>query len=42
MCLAGALVAPWSITQEVAGSSSFTVMTNILDAHEFTEFSEKI
>ena len=41
MCLAGALVAPWSITQEVAGSSSFTVMTNIF-AHEFTEFSEKI
>ena len=28
MCLAGALVASWSLTQEVAGSSPFTVMTN--------------
>ena len=29
MCLAGAVVAPWSLTQEVAGSNPFTVMTNI-------------
>ena len=28
MCLAGAVVASWSLTQEVAGSSPFTVMTN--------------
>ena len=36
MCLAGAVVASWSLTQEVAGSSPFTVMTNIF----VTEFSE--
>ena len=30
MCLADAVVASWSLTQEVAGSSPFTVMTNIL------------
>ena len=35
MCLAGAVVASWSLTQEIAGSSPFTV-TNIF----FTEFSE--
>ena len=33
MCLAGAVVASWSLTQEMAGSNPFTVMTNI-----FTEF----
>ena len=27
MCLAGPVVAPWSLTQVVAGSNSFTVMT---------------
>ena len=37
MCLAGTEIASWSLEQEVAGSSPFTVMTN-----EFvTEFSEK-
>ena len=36
MCLAGAVVASWSLTQEVAGSGPFTVMTNIF----VTEFSE--
>ena len=36
MCLAGAVVAPWFLTQEVAGSNPFTVMTNII----VTEFSE--
>ena len=35
-CLAGAVVACWSLTQEVAGSSPFTVMTNIF----VTEFIE--
>ena len=30
MCIAGAVVTSWSLTQEVAGSSIFTVMTNIL------------
>ena len=30
MFLAGAVVASWSLTQEVAASSPFTVMTNIL------------
>ena len=29
MCLAGAVVVSWSLTQEVAGWSSCTVMTNI-------------
>ena len=41
MCLAGAVVASWSLTQEVAGSSPFTVMTNIF-VTEFNEFSENI
>ena len=36
MCVPGTLVASWSLTQEVAGSSPFTVMTNIL----VTEFRE--
>ena len=35
MCLAGAVVASWSLTQEVAGLSPFTVMTNIF----VTEFA---
>ena len=35
MCLAGAVVASWSRTQEVAGLSPFTAMTNIF----VTEFS---
>ena len=30
MCLAGTVVASWSLTQEVAGSSPFTVMTIFL------------
>ena len=38
MCLAGAVVASWSLTEEVAGSSPFAVMTNIF----VTEFSENI
>ena len=29
MCLAGTVVASWSLTQVMAGPSSFTVMTNI-------------
>ena len=29
MCLAGAVVASWFLTQEVAGLNPFTVMTNI-------------
>ena len=41
MGLVGIVVASWSLTQEVAGSSPFTGMTNIFVA-EFTEFSEKI
>ena len=28
MCLAGAVAASWSLTQEVAGPSPFTVMRN--------------
>ena len=41
MCLADTVLASWSLTQEVAGSSPFTVMTNIIVV-EFTEFSENI
>ena len=41
MCLADAVVASWSLTQEMAGSSPFTVMSNIF-VNEFTEFSENI
>ena len=40
MCLAGVVVASWSLLQEVAGSSPFTV-TNIF-VTEFAEFSENI
>ena len=39
MCLAGTVVASWSLTQEVAGSSLFTVMTNIF-VTEFSKFNE--
>ena len=39
MCLASTVVASWSLTQEVAGSSPYTVMVNIF-VTEFTEFSE--
>ena len=38
VCLAGRVVASWSLTQEVADLSPFTVMTNIF----VTEFSENI
>ena len=41
VCLAGTVVESWSLTQEVTGSSPFTVMTNIF-VTEFSEFSEKI
>ena len=39
MCLAGTVVASRSLTQEVAGSSLFTVMTNIF-VTEFSKFNE--
>ena len=38
MCLAGTVVASWSLTQELAGLNTFTVMINIF----VTEFSENI
>ena len=41
MCLAGAVVASWSLTQEVAGSSPFTVMPYIF-VPEFAAFCENI
>ena len=41
MCLAGAMVASWSLIQEVAGSSPFTVL-RIIFVSEFAEFSENI
>ena len=43
MCLAGAVIASWSLTQEMAGLSLFTVMTNILSlnsANWMKTFSE--
>ena len=40
MCLAGTVVASWSLTQEVAGSSPFTVMKYFVT--EFAEFSKHI
>ena len=40
--LAGAVVVSRSLTQEVAGSSPFTVMTNIFWSFEFAKFSENI
>ena len=39
MCLAGTVVASWSLTQEVAGLSPFNVTTNIF-VTEFSEFKE--
>ena len=39
VCLAGAVVASWALTQEMAGSSPFPVITNIF-VTEFSEFSE--
>ena len=41
MSLPGVVVASWSLTQEVAGSSPFTVITNIF-VTEFSEFSDSI
>ena len=41
VCLAGTVVASWSLTQEVLGLNPFTVMTNIFIT-EFAEFSENI
>ena len=41
LCFAGAVVASQSLTQEVAGSNPFTVMTNAF-VNEFAEFSENI
>ena len=38
MCLAGTVVVSWSLIQEVAGSSPFTLMTNIF----VTDFSENV
>ena len=41
VCLAGPVVASWSLTQEKAGLNSFTVVTNIF-VTEFSEFKENI
>ena len=41
MYLADAVVASWSLTQEVAGLNPLTVMTNIL-VTEYREFGENI
>ena len=39
MCLTGAVVASFSVTQQVGGSRPFNVITNIF-VIEFTEFRE--
>ena len=39
MCLAGTVVACWSLTYEMTSSSPFTVMPNIF-VTEFAQFSE--
>ena len=41
MCLAGTVIVSWFLTQEVASSSPFTVMSNIC-VFEFAELSENI
>ena len=41
MCPPDTMVVSWSLTQEMADSNPFTVMTNILVA-EFSEFNENI
>ena len=41
MCLTGAVIESWCLTQEVAGLSPFTVM-RIIFVSEFAEFSENI
>ena len=41
MCPAGTVVASLSLTQELAGSSSFTVITNIF-VPEVSKFGETI
>ena len=40
MSLSGIVIASWSLTQKVPGSSPFSVMTNIF-VTVFAEFSEK-
>ena len=41
MCLACTVVASWFLTQEVVGSSTFTLMKTIF-VTKFSEFSESI
>ena len=41
VCLSGTMVASWSLIQEVAGLSPFTVMTNIF-VTESAEFRETL
>ena len=41
MCLASAVVASWSLTQEMTGSKPFTVMKNIF-VIELSELRENI
>ena len=41
MCLAGTVVACWSLTYEMASSSPFTVMPNIFELSKFSETFRK-
>ena len=42
MYFAGTVVASWSLTQDMAGSNPFTVMTNIFVTEIAAEFSEHL
>ena len=42
ICPAGAVIAFWSPIQEMAGLSSFTVMTNIISITEVSHSGEDI
>ena len=42
MCLAGAVVSSWSLTQEVAGMNPFTVMTHIFVIESNENIEEKL
>ena len=41
LALGDAMVASWSLTQEVVGLSPFTLMANIFFVTEFVSYSEK-
>ena len=42
MCFTGAVAAPWSVMQEMAGCSPFTVMNNIFCSELSETIKEKL